>query len=138
MGAQNSLATHAVALRHTRIASADIETWPTDLLEAWPVLQCLCSTPDTAAVGLYIDNASVISKWNRFVLSTDVTDLQWANQTDTWLWRYLLRPLHKRRVEAGGALLLQKIISHADAKGKTQSRALNILSDTADYWANGS
>ena len=98
----------------------------------------VCSTPDTAAVGLYIDNASVISKWNRFVLSTDVTDLQWTNQTDTWLWRYLLRPLHKRRVEAGGALLLQKIISHADAKGKTQSRALNILSDTADYWANGS
>ena len=41
--AQNSLATHAVALRHTRIASADIETWPTDLLEAWPVLQCLCA-----------------------------------------------------------------------------------------------
>lgn len=123
-------------VRYTRLACVGMTAWPLDLVEAWPLLQALCSTPADTNVGLYIDNQGVIDQWNRYVLGDQVTRAHWHNRKEGWLWRHLIQPLYLHRRTAGGNVALYKIKSHAVRDGVQQDQAFNILSDTADWWAN--
>ena len=112
-----------------------VARWPTSLAEAWPLYQCLVTTPPTDSLVLYLDCKAVMDLYDKLVLGPLLTDVQWLHISDRWLWEGFIIPLARQRLEQRSTIVLRHVRSHVRVKRITQKSGLTWGNETVDHYA---